>query len=189
MQHLAQEIPKLLIVGNTEDIKGAGCVERESLCMHPVLIFFSLASAFVCCQRQDIGLDGPFIYPGMAVFRVWGVEWAVAVKTHHPGSDDPKRDFPLLPKPLWLLCFICFPQILLPAVVQHRGRERVGPLLKGCVLLCIYFGLDADIFFFSPLNREFRKVTSFLIPDSLWALKKILDNTEQLRCHFNSSFK
>lgn len=41
MQHLAQEIPKFLIVGNTEDIKRGGCVERDSLCMHPVLILFS----------------------------------------------------------------------------------------------------------------------------------------------------
>lgn len=33
---------------------------------------------------------------------------------------------------------ICFPQILLTAEVQHRGRGRVGPLLKGCVFLCLY---------------------------------------------------
>lgn len=41
MQHLAPEIPKLLVVGNTKDIKRGGCVEKESLCVHPVLIFFS----------------------------------------------------------------------------------------------------------------------------------------------------
>lgn len=39
MQHLAQEILKLLIVGNREDIGGE--VERESLCMHPVITLFS----------------------------------------------------------------------------------------------------------------------------------------------------
>lgn len=87
---------------------------------------------------------------------------------------------------------ICFPQILIAAEVQHRERGTVGPLLKGCVFLCVYVFILAwmeILIFFPPLNKEFRKVTSFLILDSLWALKEILDNTEQLRCHFNSSFK
>lgn len=134
-------------------------------------------------------MDEPFICPRMAVFCVWGVEWAVAVQLHPPGSDYPKCDFPLLPKPLWLCASSAFPKSCSQKKCSIGGGEKVGPLLKGCVFLCIYFGLDGDFFFFPPLNREFRKVTSFLIPDSLWALKKILDNTEQLRCHFNSSFK
>lgn len=157
--------------------------------MHPVLVFFSEASAFVCCLRQDIGLDGPFIYPGVAVFCVWGVEWAVMI-----------QDL-MISNVTFLSCLNLYgcsaSSAFLKSCSQQKcsiggGKESVPSsraLLCIYVFLCIYFGLDGDFFFFSPLNRIFRKVTSFLIPDSLWALKKILDNTEQLRCHFNSSFK
>lgn len=40
--------------------------------------------------------------PGWQFPCVWGVEWGVAVNLHLLGSEDPKHDFPLLPKPLWL---------------------------------------------------------------------------------------
>lgn len=139
--------------------------------------------------RQDIGLDGAFIYPGMAVFCVWGLEWAVAVKPHHPGSDYPKCDFPLLPKLCGCSASSAFPKSCSQQKCSIGGWKEQAPSSRA-VYFYVFILAQMEIFFsFSPLNREFRKVTSFLIPDTLWALKKILDNTEQLRCHFNSSFK
>lgn len=150
MQHLAQEIPKLLIVGNTEDIKRGGCVEGESLWMHPVLVFFSEASAFVCCLRQDIGLDGPFIYPGVAVFCVWGVEWAVMI-----------QDL-IISNVTFLSCLNLYgcsaSSAFLKSCSQQKcsiggGKESVPSsraLLCIYVFLCIYFGLDGDFFFLFP---------------------------------------
>lgn len=85
------------------------------------------------------------------------------------------------------------PHLLSPNPAYSRsavlGEGKSWPPPQGLCIFMYLFWLGWRFFFLFPLNRKFRKVTSFLIPDSLWALKKILDNTEQLRCHFNSSFK
>lgn len=101
MQHLAQEIPKLLIVGNTEDIKRGVC--GEGITLNAPCFYILLLSICLCLlSKAGYWAGWTFHLPWGGSVLCLGLEWAVPVKPHHPGSDNPKRDFPFLPKPLWL---------------------------------------------------------------------------------------
>lgn len=124
MQHLAQEIPKLPIVRNREDIGGVCVCDRSA---HTLFIYsfpnhlsLSDVKGRILCW-MDFSSD-----QGRQFLCVWVVEWGVAANLHLPGCEDPKHDFTscLNLHGCSASSIILFPQILLTAEVQCRRRGQ-----------------------------------------------------------------
>lgn len=149
MQHLAQEIPKLLIVRNREGV-GGGDHSTHTLFIYSFpkhLSLFDVKGRILCWM--DLSSD-----PGWQFLCVWVVEWGVAANLHFPGSEDPKHDFTscLNLYGCSASSAICFPQILLTAEVQcrRRGESTASSRTVYFYVFMYLRWLGWRLFFFPP---------------------------------------
>lgn len=98
MQHLAQEIPKLLIVGNRENIWWGWRGNHSAY----TLVLYSFPKHLPLLSKAGYWAGWIFHLTWDGSSCVFGGGVGCGCEPPSSGSEDPKHDFPLLPKALWL---------------------------------------------------------------------------------------